>query len=104
MPWYTACTVHDLAEGQCHHADVGGEDVLLTLVDGDVHAVSNICTHDYAELSDGELDGAEVVCPLHMARFDVRTGEVTAPPAYEALRVFPVRVTDDGNVEVEVED
>ncbi len=104
MPWYNACTIHDLEEGQCFHTEVNGEDVLLTILDGTVHAVSNICSHDYAELSDGGMEGAEVICPLHMARFDVRSGEATAPPAYEPIDVFPVRVLDDGNVEVEVED
>jgi 3-phenylpropionate/trans-cinnamate dioxygenase ferredoxin subunit len=103
MPWYTACTTHDLAEGQCYRADVNGEDLLLTLLDGTIHAMSNICTHDYAELNEGDVEGFEVVCPLHLARFDMRTGEATTPPAYEALQVFPVQVVD-GNVQVEIED
>ena len=103
MPWYTVCSVHDLPEGSCFSADAGGENVLLVNVEGELHAISNICSHDYAELSDGELDGVEIVCPLHLARFDVRTGEVMAPPAYEALQVFPVQVVD-GNVQVEIED
>ena len=104
MAWHSACTLHDLPEGRCHHAEVDGESVLLVRLDGEVHAVSNICTHDYAELSDGDLEGGQIVCPLHLARFDVRTGEVLSPPAYEALQVFPVRVLDDGNVQVELED
>jgi len=104
MPWFTACTIDDLPDGGCHRADVDGEDVLLVHLDGEIHAVSNICTHDYAELSDGEIEDGEIVCPLHQARFDPRTGEALAPPAYEALPVFPVRVLDDGAVQVEIED
>ena len=103
MPWYAVCAEADVPPGTCQHGEAGGEDVLLVNLDGEIYAMSNICTHDYAELSDGELEGAEVVCPLHQARFDVRSGEALSPPAYEALPTFPVRVRD-GNVEVEVED
>ena len=103
MPWHPVCTVHDLPPGGCFRGDAGGEDVLLVNVDGELFAVSNICTHDYAELSEGTLEGNEIVCPLHDAHFDVRTGEALTPPAYEPVDTFPVRVVDD-NVEVEVEE
>ena len=103
MPWYTVCTESDVPPGTCQRGDAGPEDGLLVNLDGELYAMSNICSHDYAELGDGELEGAEVVCPLHQARFDVRSGEALSPPAYEALPTFPVRVRD-GNVEVEVED
>jgi 3-phenylpropionate/trans-cinnamate dioxygenase ferredoxin subunit len=103
MPWYNACAVHDLPEGTCFNADLGGENILLVNVDGELHAMSNICSHDYAELHEGELEGGEVICPLHLARFDVRTGAALSPPAYEDLPVFAVRVVD-GDIEVEVDD
>ncbi|MBP8288377.1 MAG: Rieske 2Fe-2S domain-containing protein, partial [Chromatiaceae bacterium] len=41
----------------------------------------------------GTLNGREITCPRHGARFDITTGEVTAPPAYEAVAVLPVRIT-----------
>ncbi len=103
MTWYPICTVHDVPPGSCQHGDAGGEEVLVVNVDGDLHALSNVCSHDYAQLSDGELEHDELVCPLHQARFDVRTGEALSPPAYEPVATFPIRVVD-GNVEVEVED
>ena len=103
MTWYPVGALQDVPPGHCHRADAGGEDVLVVNVDGALHAVSNICSHDYAELVDGELEGAEIVCPLHQARFDVRSGEALSPPAYEPIATFPVRVVDD-EVEVEVVD
>ena len=50
-------------------------------------------------LSGGEVSGDEVICPRHGARFDIRTGAVTAPPAYEPVHRFPLRV-QDGRVQV----
>jgi nitrite reductase/ring-hydroxylating ferredoxin subunit len=103
MPWFPVCAEADVPAGGCYRAETAGEELLLVKVDGEIHAMSNICSHDYAELSDGELDGHEIVCPLHQARFDARTGEALTPPAYEPLPTFPVRVVD-GSVEVEIED
>ena len=54
-----------------------------------------------APLSEGELDGTDLWCPFHGASFDITTGDVLSPPAYENLTCFPVRVTGDA-VEIEV--
>jgi 3-phenylpropionate/trans-cinnamate dioxygenase ferredoxin subunit len=56
----------------------------------EVFAVSNICTHSYAELSDGEVNGFTIECWLHGAEFDLRTGAVITLPATEALETFKV--------------
>lgn len=74
------------------------EVAVFHLADG-FHAIENVCTHDGGELASGELidnesDGCEIICPRHGARFNLKTGAVTAPPAYEALAVLPVRVAD----------
>jgi nitrite reductase/ring-hydroxylating ferredoxin subunit len=71
---------------------VGNEEVLLVNVDGDIHACDDICTHSYASLSEGDLSGTDIECPLHGALFNVTTGEVITPPATLALRVFQVRI------------
>ena len=61
-------------------------------VDGEYYAVHDECTHECFPLSEGSLDGHTVTCMLHGASFDVRTGDVLAPPAYESLRLYRVRV------------
>ena len=72
--------------------DVGDDQILLVNVGGEVHACEDICSHAYASLGEGDLDGAEVQCPLHGAIFNVRTGKVLTPPAVDPLRTFEVRV------------
>ncbi len=63
--------------------------------DGSYYATSDSCTHENWSLgTDGDLDGTEVICPLHMARFDVVTGEATCFPASIGLRSYQVEIVD----------
>jgi nitrite reductase/ring-hydroxylating ferredoxin subunit len=73
---------------------------LFRNADGGFYATADTCTHEKWSLGeDGDLEGNEVTCPLHMARFDIRTGEALCLPATIALQAFPVEI-DDGNVYV----
>ena len=65
------------------------------------YAVDNFCPHMGAPLCEGELVGSDLWCPFHGASFDVKTGDVLTPPAYENLKCFPVRLTDEG-IEIEI--
>jgi naphthalene 1,2-dioxygenase system ferredoxin subunit len=97
--WVRAARRGDLPEGEVIGVEIAGRSIALYDVDGSVFATDNICTHAYARLSDGWLDGDLIECPLHAARFDVRTGRVLDPPATEDLKTYPVRIVDD---EIEV--
>jgi NAD(P)H-dependent nitrite reductase small subunit len=85
--------------GTC--VEVGGRRIGLFRLDDGVYAIDDECTHADASLCDGIVAGDEVVCPLHAATFDLRTGACTGPPADEDVRTYPVRVTGD-DVEVRV--
>jgi nitrite reductase/ring-hydroxylating ferredoxin subunit len=82
----------EIPSGRMMMVEVGNEQVLLVNIEGVIHACDDVCTHSYASLSEGDLDGEEVVCPLHGAIFNVTTGEVVTPPAEESLRMFEVRI------------
>jgi nitrite reductase/ring-hydroxylating ferredoxin subunit len=84
----------EIAEGQVKGIDVEGTDIVVAKVQGQLFAVDGICTHLLAFLSDGELDGFEIICPLHMGAFDLRTGAATREPCTEPLKCYPVRVED----------
>jgi len=82
----------ELSPGEMKSVEVGDDQVLLANVGGDIYACDNLCTHAFAPLAEGALDGEQVECPLHGSVFNVTTGEVNDPPADESLRVFQVRI------------
>lgn len=101
-PFLPALALTDLAPGTMRCVTVADVPVLVVHAkDGAVHALHNVCTHAYAELHEGRLRGHRVICPLHGASFDVRSGAVLGAPATEPLARYATRVVD-GQVEVQV--
>jgi len=92
--WVRVARVDELPPGSHRVVDMEGAPVaVFSLADG-FYAIDDVCTHDGGDLASGELDGDEIVCPRHGARFNVRTGEATAAPAYEPVDILPTRVAD----------
>ena len=90
--WIDAAAQSDVPQDDVVGVAVGGHQIALYSVHGDVYATDNICTHGHARLCEGFLEGHEIECPLHQGKFDVRTGQPTCAPATEALRSYPVKV------------
>lgn len=92
--WLDVTPEDALAPGQFEIIDL--DDVMLAVfnVGGEFFAIQDVCTHDGEELAGGPVEGDQITCPRHGAVFSLRTGEVLAPPAYEAVRTFPVRVSN----------
>ncbi len=82
--------------------DADGVKVLLVRRGEEVFALEDQCTHEALPLSEGQLEGDVLCCAFHGARFDLKSGAALSLPAYEAVRVFPVRV-EHGRVLVEIE-
>lgn len=101
MSWHRAAKEEDLVDGQVSGVNIGGQKIALYKIDGKVFATADICTHEYALLSEGYLDGDCVECPLHAAVFHVPTGAVKSGPTSCALQIFPVKL-EDGVVLVEL--
>jgi 3-phenylpropionate/trans-cinnamate dioxygenase ferredoxin subunit len=89
----------EVAPGQVKVYEAQGRRIALCNVDGAFYAIDDICTHDGGSLDQGELDGHQIECPRHGARFDVRSGRALALPAVMPVRSYPVRV-EDGVVKV----
>lgn len=91
--WVRVASRSDVAEGQVLGVRVGDKEVALYhLPGGEFRATDNVCTHEYALLSEGWLENGCIECPLHAAQFDVRTGKALCAPAEEDLAVFEVKV------------
>ncbi|RQW83852.1 MAG: non-heme iron oxygenase ferredoxin subunit [Methylococcus sp.] len=100
--WIEVGRAGSLAPGEHVVVDVDGIDVAVFNIEGEYLAIQDACTHDGTEIASGDLEGGEIVCPRHGARFCLRTGKVLAPPAYEDIQTYPVRV-HDGRIEVGAE-
>ncbi len=91
----------DFPEGRPTVVEVGGRTVIICRVADEVFALEDRCSHDDGELGSGELEGCELICPRHGARFNIRDGTVTAPPAIYPIDTYDVQVRH-GEVFVEL--
>jgi len=97
--WITVAKVGELAPGSHRVVDVDGASVAVFNVGGEYYAIEDVCTHDGGQLTGGFVEGNEVVCPRHGARFSIKTGEALCAPAYEPTAKFPVRI-ENGMIQV----
>ncbi|HLZ21363.1 MAG TPA: non-heme iron oxygenase ferredoxin subunit [Ktedonobacterales bacterium] len=94
----------EVAPGSALRVVVEGTPIAVFNADGELYAIGDTCTHEEFSLSDGELvDDYIVECPLHGARFDIRTGNALCLPATVSAGSYPVWV-EDGAIKVEVPD
>lgn len=92
---------NEIQTGEARLVYIKGKEIALFNVDGQYFALDNTCTHEDLPLVEGEISGYELTCPWHGAKFDIRTGEVLSPPAYEAVARYGVRMTET-DIEVEL--
>lgn len=92
MKWIDAGPSEALNDGQALSLAVGRRMIAVARSGNEYFAVEDICTHDGAELTGGCIEGTEIICPRHGARFCLRTGQALTPPAYEPIRVFETKV------------
>jgi len=90
--WVDVVDESALVNGEHVVVDVEGMEVAVFKIDGEYYAIEDVCTHDGAEIASGILDGDEIICPRHGARFCVKTGAVMSPPAYENINCISVRI------------
>lgn len=92
--WVEVCGVEDIEPGGYRTLFIDDEEVAVIKCEGNVYAIQDICTHDGGELTGGTIEGCEIECPRHGARFDIHTGDVLCPPAYEPIDTYPVEIRD----------
>jgi len=94
--WTRVADVDACAPGRLVSAMAGAQPIVLANVEGRVCALEDRCSHEEFPLSDGELEGGDLVCIYHGARYDACTGKNKGLPAIRPVRSFPVEIRDDG--------
>ena len=87
-----ALATTDLPAGKTTAVEVNGKKIAVFNIDGTFYAIDDTCTHRGGSLSEGDVDGTVVTCPLHGAEFDVTNGQVRGPPAPGGVTNYEVKV------------
>jgi nitrite reductase/ring-hydroxylating ferredoxin subunit len=93
MALHRVCKKSEISIGSAIRID--DRDIAVFNVDGEFFAIKDVCTHDEARLSEGELNGETITCPWHGACFSVKTGEALTLPAIEPVEIIPVILGPD---------
>jgi 3-phenylpropionate/trans-cinnamate dioxygenase ferredoxin subunit len=99
LEFVNVCSVKDISEGERLFIDIDDLQIVILNIMGQFYAIADVCSHDDGPVGEGILEGYEIICPRHGARFDVRNGQVLALPAFVDIPSYPVRIID-GQVEV----
>ena len=95
-PWHEVAAATDFIAGSMRGFTVAGRDVVVCHTkEGGWHALDNICTHGFVKMDEGRLRGVRLICPLHGASFDCRTGAVLGAPASKPLACWQVKVAGE---------
>lgn len=97
--FYPIADVSDLPNGERLLVEIDDQSIVVFNIAGQYYAIQDICSHDDGPLGDGDLEGLEIICPRHGARFDVRTGKMLALPAVVDIPAYPTRVVE-GKIEI----
>jgi 3-phenylpropionate/trans-cinnamate dioxygenase ferredoxin subunit len=102
VSWQTVAELADLKVGQPVRAELGVPVCVVRVDDDAVHAVHDVCSHQYYELHEGYVDDCSIECALHGSSFDLRTGAPDSLPAVKPIPTYAVRI-EDGRVQVDPE-
>ncbi len=93
--WHRIAAVSQLRDDEPYPAMLGERPIALYRLDGEVYAIDDVCTHEFARLSQGFIEDRAIECPLHQAKFDIATGKCLAAPATVDLNRYAVRIDGD---------
>ena len=92
------CLLDEISSGDIKQVEIDGRLPLAVYnLRNDYFVTDDTCTHGEASLAEGDIEGDEIVCPFHLGKFDIKTGEVTAPPCSEPIKTYAVRI-ENGTV------
>lgn len=94
MAWIEIDAANTLQNDEVMPLTLGDRQLAVFRSEDEYFVTDNVCTHQYALLSDGYLEDGCIECPLHQARFDIRSGKAMCAPATSDIRTYPVKFED----------
>jgi len=95
------CKISEIPNGSVKKFAINDREITICKINQKIFAIDDNCSHNEASLEQGFIEEYEIECPMHGARFDVRTGEVTCLPAVSPIKTYKVEI-NDGVIELEI--
>ena len=92
IEFHSVAKTGDLDKGEAMQVIIGRKEIAIYNLDGEFYATDDICTHAYASLADGYVEGELIECPLHGGCFDIKTGKAMTPPVTEDLKKYELKI------------
>ena len=96
------CSASEVAPGNALKVETGGLVLAVFNIDGEFYVTDDLCTHGPGSLSEGYIDGDVIECNFHNGQFNIKTGEVVAPPCMVPIKTYKTMV-ENGRVLIETE-
>lgn len=92
---YVSIGAADLQNGERRIVEIDQLAIAVFNIAGSYYAIEDVCSHDDGPVAEGELDGYDIECPRHGARFDIRSGKVLSFPAIVDIPSYPVKIENN---------
>ena len=89
------CKLSEVENGKMKNIEIKNNNILIVNIDNKIFATSGQCTHESVNLEDGFILENEITCPVHLSKFDLKTGDSLNPPATEKLRIYNVKIQNN---------
>jgi 3-phenylpropionate/trans-cinnamate dioxygenase ferredoxin subunit len=95
MEYIPVGSKEELKVGQRLFVEIDETPIMIMNIAGKYYAIADVCSHDDGPVGEGNIEGYEIICPRHGARFDIQTGKVLALPAFVDIPAYPIRLVGD---------
>ncbi|MDG1205833.1 MAG: Rieske 2Fe-2S domain-containing protein [Pseudomonadales bacterium] len=93
--YHVVAALSEMSEGHQMYIELDGEEILLCQHEGEYFAINYFCSHAEFGLEGGSIRDGCITCPYHGAEFCLKDGSVQAPPAFEGIKTYPLKIVDE---------
>ncbi len=93
--WHLVAKVGDIEQEDLISVELNGKTYAIYWIKSGYYATDGLCSHEYAPLANGLVDGDVIECPKHNARFNIPSGKAVRRPACKDLATYPIRVENE---------